>query len=136
MRHLSARNIDLGIEDYGLLLIDHVLGDKVQLLARRHEILLETIIDELVRLGTNLGRVDRCMLGAQVLTNLPLRSQSPVRILSKVVDATLDLLGALVDLRSEALSFITLAQDLGLALQLSHLAELDGICRQAVQDVD
>lgn len=48
LRHLSARNIDLGVEDDGLLFVDHIFGHEVQFLARHHKVLLKAIIHELV----------------------------------------------------------------------------------------
>lgn len=69
------------------------------------------------------------MLRLQVLADLSLSSLSPVRIFGKVLDATLDLLRALVDGWREALALLTLSKNLGLALQLSHLAELDRVLR-------
>ena len=135
LRHLSARDIDLGVEHDRLLLIDHILGHKFQFLTCYHEVLLEAIINKLVRLGANLSRVDWCMLRLQILADLPLSSLSPVGVLCKILDATLNLLRALVDSRREALGLLTQSQNFCLALNLSHLALFHRVLRESIQDV-
>ena len=76
------------------------------------------------------------MLRAQVLADLPLSSLSPAGVLCEILDATLNLLRTLVDRRREALGLLTLSQNFGLALKLSHLALFNRVLRERIQEVD